>query len=172
MASDEGTASSKPLLTRSKPEKAIRRARKNLLRFPPSKRRRSKGVQSVNKKVAKFVSQQIIIFNTNRNSSSVVKALLAHWPNGDAYVSRLGVYLPLMSSCLLKPLNPLIGYESHIQYVVFSVVVTNQQPLSTVQRVNKIRRLTIVYRFYFTQCVCTGSIERLTLSLNISIMYS
>ena len=34
---------------------------------------------------------------------------------------------------------------------------------STVQRVNKICELTIVYGFYFTQCVCTGSIECSTL---------
>ena len=81
----------------------------------------------------------------------------------------LGHFFPTR---LLKPLNPFIGYESHIQYVIFSVVVTNQQPLSTIQRANKIRGLTIVYGFYFTQCVCMGSIERLTLSLNICIMYS
>ena len=79
----------------------------------------------------------------------------------------LGHFFP--THCLLKPLNPIIGYESHIQYVIFSAVVTNQQPLSTVQRVNKIRGLNIVYGFFFTQCVCTGSVERSTLSLNIYI---
>ena len=78
----------------------------------------------------------------------------------------LGRFFPTR---LLKPLNPFIGYESHIRYVFFSVVITNQQPLSTVERANKIRGFTIVYRFYFTQCVCMGSIERLTLSLNIYI---
>ena len=91
----------------------------------------------------------------------------------DRGCTALGHFFPTR---LLKPLNPFIGYESHIQYVVFSVVITNQQPLSTVQRVNKIHRLMIVYGFYFTQCVCTGSIERSTLSqyiyIYIYIMYS
>ena len=81
----------------------------------------------------------------------------------------LGHFFPTR---LLKPLNPFIGYESHIQYVVFSVVITNQQPLSTVQRANKIHGRTIVYGFYFTQCVYTGSIERSTLSQYINIVYS
>ena len=81
----------------------------------------------------------------------------------------LGRFFPTR---LLKPLNPSISYESHIQYVVFSVVVTNQQPLSTVQLANKIRGLTIVYGLHFNQCVCTGPIARSTLSLNIHIMYS
>ena len=76
----------------------------------------------------------------------------------------LGHFLP---TCLLKPLNPFIGYESHIQYVVFKL----SSPINNLCA-NKIRGLTIVYGFYFTQCVCKGSIERSTLSLNIYIMYS
>ena len=113
-----------------------------------------------------------IIFDTNQSSSTVVvavriavKALLAAYPKSRS----LGRFF---TARMAKPLNPFIGSKSHIRDYVFSVIVANQQPLSTVQRVNKIRQFTTVYGFYFTQCVCTGSIERSTLFLNIYIMYS
>ena len=78
---------------------------------------------------------------------------------------RLGVSSPFMSTETTKSLY--IGSESHIRDAIFSVIIANQQPLSSLLCVNKIRRFTIVHGFYFTQCVCTGSIERSTLSLLI-----
>ena len=135
MASDEGTASSKPPLMRWKREQE----EKSLLRLA---------------RVYKVPSIEAMVVELGQMATC----------------EHLGVSSPLMSSCLLKLLNPLISYESHIQYVVFSVVVTNQQPLSTVQRVNKIHGLTIVYGFYFTQCVCTAFIKRSTLSLSIYVL--
>ena len=46
-----------------------------------------------------------------------------------------------------KPLNLFIGSESHIGDPVFSVIIANQQPLSTVEHVNKIL-YTLLVLFY------------------------
>ena len=84
---------------------------------------------------------------------------------------RVCVYLaftPTEKTCLCW-LKLLSVVKAIIRDAVFSVIIANQQPLSTIESVNKIK---IVYGLYFTQYVCTGCIKCLTLSLNISIMYS
>ena len=58
-------------------------------------------------------------------------------------------YVLLYHPHILKPLKPFISSE-----IKPYCVQCSHQPLSTVQYVNKIHVLTIVYGFYFTQCAC------------------
>ena len=111
------------------------------------------------------------IFDT-RNSSSVVKTLLAHQmatcPNSRGCRALGHFFL----THLLKPLNPFIDYESHVQDVrlqccrhqstTFVNCTTCEQNMWTYDSL----------WILLTQCVCTGSIKRSTLSVNIYIMYS
>ena len=65
-----------------------------------------------------------VSFLTSQNSSSVVKALHAHQmatcPNLGPNSRVLGRFLSTRLLKPLKPLNPFIGYKSHIQYVTVS----------------------------------------------------
>ena len=85
-------------------------------------------------------------------------------------VDCLGISSPLISAEATKLLVAKAVYKMPSSVLR---IIANQQPLSSVQCLSKIHRVIIVQGFYvyFTQCVYTGSIEHLTLSLTISMIY-
>ena len=122
------------------------------------------------KKMHKFWKDSII-FNTNRSSYTVVKALLTH---------KMAAYLNSKSHGHFSMLHI---YWSH--WIALLVAKAVYETLSSVLSlpINNLCQLYnvwtkyadlqyVVYGFYFTQCFCTESIECSQLSLNIYIMYS